>query len=157
MLFIYLFLLDIVGSSVTVLFISTRHGIRRLTDIKQDYVIGAVSGKKVLQRFLERFPGLFRILDARRFNENFFFEEFFRSGKFESDRFEGFFIHMHEMIDDIGENRSTYLSERDVEDWFEAELSSRAIESQFPLLMYGPYAQQLRRETSLSLFSGMKE
>ncbi len=128
MLFIYLFFLDLVGASVTVLFVSSRKSVRSFSDIRRDSIIGAILGKKVMRVFLERFPRLSRIFDFRRFNDNLRFEDFFRSGRFRGEGFEHFFRNMAEIMHDLGTNRSEYLSERDVENWFKSDLSKHTIE-----------------------------
>lgn len=128
MLFIYLFFLDLVGASVTLLFVSSKQSIRTVSDIRRDHILGAVWGKKVMRVFLERFPRLIRIFDFRRFNDNIRFEDFFRSGRFHSEGFEHFFHHLSDLLHDLGVNRSEYLSERDVENWFTPDLSRHAVE-----------------------------
>jgi hypothetical protein len=128
MLFIYLFFLDLVGASVTVLFVSSKQPIRTVSDIRRDHILGAVLGKKVMRVFLERFPRLIRIFDFRRFNDNIRFEDLFRSGRFHGEGFEHFFHHLSDVLHDLGVNRSEYLSERDVENWFTPDLSRHAVE-----------------------------
>lgn len=128
MLFIYLFFLDLVGASVTVLCVLSRQSVRSLSDISRDSILGAILGKKVMRVFLERFPGLSRIFDFRRFNDNIIFEDFFRSGRFQGEGFEHFFHHMSEIMHDLSLNRSKYLSVRDVEKWFRGDLSRHMVE-----------------------------
>ncbi len=55
-------------------------------------------------------------------------EDFFRTGRFDDERFEHFFRHISQEIQDLETNRSRYLSERDVENWFKGHISSHAIE-----------------------------
>ncbi len=128
MLFTYLFFLDLVGASVTVLFISSQHSIRILSDIRQESILGAILGKKVMRVFLEHFPRLSRIFEFRRFNDNISFEDFFRSGSFCGEKFEHFFHNMSGVIHDLGTNRSEYLSKRDVENWFRGYLSQHKVQ-----------------------------
>lgn len=128
MLFIYLFFLDLVGASLTVLFVSTRQHIRAFSDIRREHILGAVLGKKVMRIFLERFPRLIRILDFRSFNDNIRFEDIFCSGRFRDERFEHFFYRMYEVLHDLGVNRDEYLTERDIENWYRTELSRHAVE-----------------------------
>ena len=128
MLFVYLFFLDVVGSSVTVLFVSSRRRIRSLSDIQQNFILGAVSAKKIIRVFQERFPRFYRIYDFSRFNDNITFEDFFRTGRFNDGRFEHFFRRISDVIQDLETNRGRYLSERDVENWFKGDISKHAIE-----------------------------
>lgn len=62
MLFIYLFFLNLFGSSVKVLFVSSENKIKNYYQVKREEIVGAVSGTKVLQRFLKLFPGFSSIL-----------------------------------------------------------------------------------------------
>lgn len=128
MLFIYLFFLNLVGVSVTVLFVSSRQPIRSFSDIRQNSILGAILGKKVMRIFLERFPRLSRIFDFRKFNDNVRFDDFFRSGIFSGEGFEHFCRNMAEIMPDLGTNRSEYLSKRDIENWFRGDLSRHMIE-----------------------------
>ncbi len=128
MLFVYLFFLDVVGSPVTVLFLSSRRRIQSFSDIRQDCILGAVSGKKVIRVFQERFPIFYRIYNFGRFNDDIRFEDFFRTGRFDDERFEHFFRHISQEIQDLETNRNRYLSELDVENWFKGHISSHAIE-----------------------------
>jgi len=128
MLFVYLFFLDVVGSSVTVLFVSSRRRVRSLSDVKQDFILGAVSGKKIIRVFQERFPRFYRIYDFNRINDNIRFEDFFSNGRFSGERFDHFFRHISDAIQDLETNKSRYLSERDVENWFKGDISRHAIE-----------------------------
>ncbi len=128
MLFIYLFFLDLVGASITVLFVSSKQHIRTLSDIRRDSILGAIMGKRVMRVFLERFPQLSRIFDFRGFNDSIRFEDFFVSGRFRDEGFEHFFLRMSEMMHDLNLNRSEYLSIRDVENWFRSDLSRHTIE-----------------------------
>ena len=45
-----------------VLFVSSADDFKRLTDVPEDALIGAISGKRVLHAFYRRFPKLLRIL-----------------------------------------------------------------------------------------------
>lgn len=56
------------------------------------------------------------------------FEDFFRSGRFRGEGFEHFFRNMAEIMHNLGTNRSEYLSERDVENWFKSDLSRHTVE-----------------------------
>ncbi|WP_295102995.1 hypothetical protein [uncultured Candidatus Kuenenia sp.] len=122
------FFLNLVGVSVTVLFVSSRQPIRSFSDIRQNSILGAILGKKVMRIFLERFPRLSRIFDFRKFNDNVRFDDFFRSGIFSGEGFEHFCRNMAEIMPDLGTNRSEYLSKRDIENWFRGDLSRHMIE-----------------------------
>jgi len=128
MLFVYLFFLDVLGSNVNVLFVSSRRKIQKITDIRQDCILGAVSGKKVIRIIQEKFPRFYRIYNFGRLNDNIRFEDFFLSGRYDEERFEHFFRHISDEIDALESNRNRYLTENDVKNWFMGVISSHAIE-----------------------------
>jgi len=128
MLFVYLFFLDIVGRSVTVLFVSTKQGLRDIADITKDSIVGAVSGKTVIQTFYRRFPHLSRIFDIRRFSDSQFqFEESFRFG-FRGAPAQFVFRRAYDDLRESHSNQREYLTERDVRNWFRGELNNRTVE-----------------------------
>ena len=151
MLFVYLFFLDLVGASITVLFVSSRQHIRTLSDIRRDSILGAIVGKRVMRVFLERFPRLSRIFDFRGFNDNISFEDFFRSGRFRDERFEHFLRRILEMMHDLVENRSEYLSIRDVQNWFGSDLSRHIIEVSVSEIDIREIRQAISREDEFLL------
>ena len=129
-LFIYLFFLDLLGASVTVIFVNSRRKIKKVSDIRDDDIVGAISGKKVLQSFLIRFPRLYRIFDSRGFNEDIGFEELFRggvlSGRVELERL---LSRLLAKLLDHEKRRNDYLSVKDVENWFRFDLNTHAVKS----------------------------
>jgi hypothetical protein len=151
MLFVYLFFLDVIGSSVTVLFVSSQRRIRSFSDIEQDYVVGAVSGKKIIRVFQERFPIFYRIYDLSRFNDDINFEDFFRNGRDKDDNFEHIFNRISEIFHDIENNRSSYISEHDVENWFKGKISKHTVELSVSDLNVGELRQALARNDDFIL------
>jgi len=151
MLFIYLFFLDIVVASVTVLFVSSIQHIRTLSDIRRDFIIGAMLGKRVMRVLLEKFPQLSRIFNLRIFNDNTIFEEFFHSGRFSGDKFENFFNHMSELMNDLGIDWSDHLTISDVENWFRSNLSRRTIEVSVSIEDIRKIRQSISREDEFVL------
>lgn len=127
MLFMYLFFLDPVSSSVTVLFFSSRRRLRDLSDVSKDSLVGATSGKTVLQTFYKRFPHLFRIFEFRQFTD-YPIESFFRHRRSREPLDERFFQHCYEHIRESRPNESEFLSEEDVVMWFRGQLSTRTVE-----------------------------
>lgn len=114
MLFIYLTFLDMIGSSITVLFVSARKHIKSFEDISKDAILGAISGKKVIRGLLRRFPRLFRIYNYRNHDDSLNIEQFFRSGNFKARYFEQLFRSTNEIIGGINEDRSVYLTRDDI-------------------------------------------
>lgn len=121
MLFIYLFFLDLVGSSITILFISSQNSHRNLTDINKDSIVGAISGKKGLRVFYEQFPNAFKIFNSRSV-DNISYRNLFRH-----EMPEFFFHELHNSITN-GNNHPKFISKDNVLDWFRGQLSSRTIE-----------------------------
>ena len=130
MLQIYLFFLDLVGKSIFVLFISTRRKIQIISDIEKDSIIGAVSGRKVIQTFFRRFPDLYRIFDFRTLDSTVQFEQIIRGGIFSDPVLTNFFKNVHNIEFSEGNHFiPQYLTKRDVKEWFYGQLSNYAIDS----------------------------
>jgi hypothetical protein len=129
MLQIYLFFLDLLGASVFVLFLSKRKKIRSISDIEEDDIVGAVSGKKVLQTFFERFPELLRIFDFRSLPSNMVFDEIIRTGRFSEGELTNFFQNIQNMFLEFYPNFQRFLTKNNVKEWFRGHLSIYTIES----------------------------
>ncbi len=129
MLQIYLFFLDLLGASIFVLFISTKRKLRNTSNIVQNEIVGAVSGRKVLQIFFQRFPDLFRIFDFRNLPSYAQYDETIRSGKFFESSLTNFFQNVHNMFLEVNQAFPTYLAKKDVKEWFIGQLSNHAIDS----------------------------
>lgn len=129
MLQIYLFFLDLMGASIFVLFISTKRKIKILSDIEKDSIIGAVSGRRVIQNFFQRFPDLYRIFDFRTSNSSVQFEQIIRGGIFSDPVLTNFFHNVHNMFSEANHFIPPYLTKRDVREWFRGQLSNHTIES----------------------------
>jgi hypothetical protein len=127
MLFIYLFFLDMIGKSLTVLFISTREGVREIADIARDSIVGAVSGRTVLQTFYGRFPHLSRILEVGSAAQ-VRFGDLLAGGHVRGGPMESLFRRVYDDLREFHSNQREYLTERDVRNWFRGELSCRTVE-----------------------------
>lgn len=58
MLFLYMFFLDLFSPSVSVLFISSKQKLYKLSEITEDLILGVTSGNRVMRSFIDRFPAL---------------------------------------------------------------------------------------------------
>ncbi len=128
MLFIYLFLLDMIGKSITVLFVSTRQSFKDIADITKDSIVGAVSGKTVLQTFYRRFPHFYRIFDIPKVSWFPIFEEFFWRGRFRGEQGESIFREAYDTLREAHSDETEFLTERDMRNWFRGELNFRTVE-----------------------------
>ncbi|MDX9859233.1 MAG: hypothetical protein RBT76_15725 [candidate division Zixibacteria bacterium] len=128
MLTVYLTYLEWIGSSLTVLFVTSRDPVRNLGDITKEMILGAIGGKKVLREFIRRFPRLTRFHGFPPFMEFEPLEEALRTGSFRAADFERYFRHINGEWLESNEGRSNYLTKRDVRNWFVGELSSDTIE-----------------------------
>jgi hypothetical protein len=127
---VYLFFLDLIGISVTVLFIDTRRNIEKLSEITKGNLIGAISGKKVLQTFFYRMPELFRIYNFTQANTNISFVEIMKSRRFIDDQAKILYDTAYNMISDqIFQNTSTFLRKADVEKFFKGEISTYSVDA----------------------------
>ena len=123
MLFIYLFFLDLMGSTVHVLFLSSPRSIKYPTDILQNSLIGIISGKKVMGTFYDKFPHLFKIFELIRGSirgEHEFKRDFFRSILSEE------LLHIY--YNDLRNNwfhEKELLTEDDIVSWFGRDLSKK--------------------------------
>jgi len=127
MLFIYLFFLDLFGSTITILFINTKNKLSNISELKKDAIIGAVHGKKVIQTFYKQNPGLYRIFDLRHFGP-YPMEELFRRGIGRDFPNEDFFRDCYHNLREARNNGSEYLTEEDVMDWFHNQINSKNVE-----------------------------
>jgi hypothetical protein len=127
MLFVYLFFLDLIGSSVMVLFVSSRNSLRSLKDISRKKILGLTSGKTALRIFYDRFPHFYRIFDVSR-NSNVSFEEMFRRGKLPDGIDDHLFHRCYEMLREHRLEESEYLTEDDVLTWFSDQLNIKAVD-----------------------------
>jgi hypothetical protein len=128
MLFIYLFFLDLIGRSITVLFVSTPYQLRQLSDISQRSVIGAISGKKLLKYFYNQRPYFVKLL-SRLEIPNVPFEEFFARGHFPTMPevyFGGLYRGLMQFRD--SEREREFLTRGDVLAWYKDDLSVRSFD-----------------------------
>jgi hypothetical protein len=129
MLYIYLFFLDMVGKSITVLLISTKQKLSEISDITKESIIGVISGKTVLQIFYRRFPHLLKIFDMHIFSEHpFDVDELFCQDFFQGKDAERFFRRAYENISHFHSNFNEYLTKEDVRSWFRNKLNCRTVE-----------------------------
>lgn len=127
MLFVYLFFLDLIGSSVIVLFVSSRTSLKNLKDISKKKIVGLVSGKTALRIFYNRFPHFYKIFDVSR-NSNVSFEDLFRRGRLRDEIDDHLFYRSYEMLREHRLEESEYLTEDDVMAWFSDHLNVKAID-----------------------------
>lgn len=127
MLFIYLFVLDLVGSSTIVLFVRSGRLNRTSSGIFADEIVGAVPGKTVMRVFLERVPALYRIYGSnavRVFSEN----RMNPDGAKIADLGSIFFRDFRGSILEDGTDR--YLTVGQVQNWFRGDMSTQTIQKE---------------------------
>jgi len=127
MLFIYLFFLDIVGKSIIVLFVSTRQSLKDIAEITQDSVVGAVSGKTLLQTLYRRFPSFSRIFHIIGSPDSQF-EEFLQRGPSRGEQRESVIREAYETLQRDRPNQTEFLTKRKVQNWLRGELNFRTVE-----------------------------
>lgn len=122
MLFIYLFLLDLINP-ISVVFISSRNNDVTLENIKTDKLIGVISGKEVLQDFFRRFPGF----------SNIFLSEHIANKLSDNDnpsllnlKTENLLRIYNRLKDDLTNNKE-YLTLENLLSWFTGKLSNHII------------------------------
>lgn len=125
MLLIYLSVLDLVGSSTTVLFISSTRNARRVSEIRAGDIVGAVPGKVVLRTFYAREPRFFHMLHSQ--GLAVLAEEFWRSGRISDDRLDNVFDDIYQSISDS--DTQEHLSQGQVRSWFSGELSTCVVQA----------------------------
>ncbi|MCX7110313.1 MAG: hypothetical protein NTX45_09320 [Proteobacteria bacterium] len=131
MLFIYLFFIDIAGSSVTVLFIDSREPVHNnFSEINRRIIIGVTSGKLINRVFLEQFPNL---IEIHKFllpeNIGIRFQDFFLSGRFPYDDLVALFRDIDDNIRKLPiEDRDDQLTRYDVDNWFKTSLCKHIVE-----------------------------
>jgi len=121
MLFIYLFFLDLIGSSVTIVFISSKSPHDNLTNINKDSILGAISGKTSLQVFYKHFPHFVKIFNFKHF-------EIFSYSVLLDGLKENIFLECYKSIRNIDNNHLGYPSKDEVLDLFNGQLSCRKVE-----------------------------
>jgi len=123
MLFVYLYYLDQVSSSVRVLFIEAATHVINLSEISKDSIVGVVNGKKILQSFYKRFPQFSRAIQSTR-GPTFSWAE---------RRAEEWYRLHYEQLSAISHDEnlqySQFLSVEDVKNWFRGELCSRTFDA----------------------------
>lgn len=132
MLFIYIFFIDIFSKDITILFISTEKRLKDIVDIAADSIIGAVSGKMVLQTFYRKLPYLFRIFEFSKSDDDyslFIFEELLMSNNIEYLKYKPNFKNIYNFIKEYHSDRSEFLSEQDVNNWFKGKLNCRKVDA----------------------------
>lgn len=82
MFFIYLFFLEMVSKSISVLFFSAKESPHSINEIKRDSIIGVISGKVVIKELYFNFPDLYRIFDCLS-NYSISLKEILQSGHYE--------------------------------------------------------------------------
>jgi hypothetical protein len=63
-LFVYVFLIELFSSSI-VFFVAKRSQVKNITDLKETDVLGVISGQKLINAYLRRFPSLLGIFNGR--------------------------------------------------------------------------------------------
>ncbi|MBK8619174.1 MAG: hypothetical protein IPN96_19150 [Anaerolineales bacterium] len=140
-LFVYVFLIELFSSSI-VFFVAKRSQLKNITDLKETDVLGVISGQKLINAYLRRFPSLLGI-----FNE--------RNGSFGDNIYDAaglVQIPSEEIIDSLysmcrrqirndlerernndfeNENRIERLTKIEVEAWLKNKLSSKFIDKSF--------------------------
>lgn len=115
MLYIYLALLDIIGSSVTVLFISTPKRSQRISDISKDSLIGVVSEKTLLKALQRQYPYLLRIyykIYQSEYPSDYLIEDLIRrgfNGEWSINYLNNLYSYLREYI-----NEHEFLTEHDI-------------------------------------------
>ncbi len=129
MLFIYLFAIDLTGSKVNVLFVSTERPFRDYSDVPKRSILGVVDGKRVMRVLFQRRPWLSRIYSLERDTgiriDRVIHWEPGRRGRWQQSR------HMFEEILHVLENLGPedrepsehFLSRAVVRSWFDADLN----------------------------------
>jgi hypothetical protein len=112
------------------LFVSTSRKFQSISDIERDSVVGAISGRKVMQTFFRRFPDLYRIFDFRTLDPTVQFEQILRGGIFSDAVLTNFFKNVHNIEFSEGNDYiPRNFTKRDVKDWFYGHLSYHSIDS----------------------------
>ncbi|MBE2279202.1 MAG: hypothetical protein IAE91_02335 [Ignavibacteriaceae bacterium] len=128
MLFIYIFFLDLVSKSVTLLFFSKKQNIRKIDDIEKTSIIGVISAKIVIQVFYKRFPNFLRIFELIKFPRTERITNFYW---FASDNLK--YMLMEESFSTIfnGLNFEKLLTKDEVQNLFEGKLNLRTVDLSF--------------------------
>jgi|GEM_PF-2182249 len=126
MLFGYLYALDLVGSPVALLFISTGRRIRKLADVNKRDVIGVLKGRAALKTFTTIYPQLNSI--AAQFDREGIFSQPW-PGKLRSQvAFERWHTNFRGGFLETRHNQSDTLSASEVRQWFVADLNRTTID-----------------------------
>jgi|SRR5579885_807880 len=128
MLFLYLFFLDLVSRHTVVLFFSSESHPTQISDIRKESLLGVISGKKVLQTLLRRFPRFKRIFVI--FGNPNVPEDFFEGGSRTAPSehsLRSWYGYLQEGLSGIQPRRRDRLSRADVNSWFKDDLSTKTI------------------------------
>jgi hypothetical protein len=129
MLFIYLFFLDLLGKTTTVLFISTNKRLSEISDIRRDSIVGVVSGKSVLQIFFRKFPYFLQIFDLSRGTDFLFnIEELLRHGYFREIPSEIVYQRMYDRLRELQREQGEFLNKQNVRNWFKDVLNNHIVD-----------------------------
>lgn len=112
MLLIYLLYLEFYSNTV-VLFISAHDNITDLSEIKTDYLLGAISGKEVLQIFCKQFQSL---------NINIGIKS--NISQYTREYFDNIYFELRHLLS----NNPELLTKNDVKSWFKGKLCKGMIE-----------------------------
>lgn len=140
-LFVYIFLIELFSSSV-VFFVAKRQQFRSITDLKEAEVVGVISGQKMINAYLRRFPSLLRIFNTH--NNNIGNATYEAAGLVQipsGEIIETLYRLCERQIrDDLErelrgdfdrENRNELLNKREVENWLKDKLNTKSIDKSF--------------------------
>jgi len=140
-LFVYVFLIELFSASVVV-FVVKRSQLRNINDLKETDVSGVISGQRLINAYLRRFPSLLRIFYGR---TNGFGDNAYASAglvQIPSEEIIETVYNLCEMQieNDLAregrgdferENRSELLNKREIETWLKDKLDSKFIDKSF--------------------------
>ena len=129
MLYLYLVYLDIITVNTTVLFVSTRQRIEQISDIGHGIIIGAISGKKVVKAFQDRFPELLRLYSSFNHSNENNNGELFVFENITGDSINELYNRFSAMINDTDVRRRGPLKEREVSNWLASDLCNHTVEA----------------------------
>lgn len=125
-LFIYIFFMDLIGSSVNILFITSKRQISHFSDISQKSILGIIPGKKAIKIFYDRFPSLMRIFEIEGFSK-ILLDKFSHRDYNTQFHYEKFFRECYSFLTRNEFNDSEFLTEEDVISWFGKDLDNKTI------------------------------
>jgi hypothetical protein len=115
MLFIYLYLLDISGISVNILFYKSNQSSFNGNLIKDNSIIGAINGKKFLTSLCERYKWLLRVYSNNFNNSNLSLDDLISDSKISNSAAESFLRNMNDRLREFNDNRDEeYLDEKTI-------------------------------------------